>query len=189
MNSSKSIDKFALIARIKELQSAYNSAFNQLKWNLNLVHSLNYESVFRMKDLPNDALADYIEDISPEITSLLNNHHLTKDKSYGLRAFTVKPTELSVSDEMSLREFTENNFLPNKCGVTFVHTLSYMEAADISTQLSLSIVAGVIDENEIEQEFLILEKFISEVKEYLKLFYSFSKEFDKLNEEDVCFDD
>lgn len=88
-----------------------------------------------MKDIPNDALVDYVEDIDPEITSLLNNNHLTKDKSYGLRAFTVKPIKLIVSDEMSLREFTELNFLPNKCGVTFVHNLSYMEAADISTQL------------------------------------------------------
>lgn len=134
-------------------------------------------------------MPDFVEDAHVELMRILCKYDVAKDKSYGLRTFTVKPKHLCISDDMSLREFTELNFLPNKSGVSFVHTLSYMEADDICEQLLIMLKNGSISNKRIKSEFSILSKFIEEVRESIKSFNDFSKEFYELNEEGVCSDD
>ena len=183
MNLTKSTDdKPKLIYRIMDLQSKYKDAFAQLKWHLDSVYALDYEASFDMKDIDDKYIADFVEDISLEIERILSKYDLTKAKSYGLRTFTVKPKNLCIDGGMSLREFTENNFLPNKCGISFIHTLSYMEADDIHEQLSIMLETGSISNQKIEHEFSILSKFIEEVRYSIKSLIDFRVEFDELNE-------
>lgn len=181
MNLVKSTDRPELISKIRALQSEYKDVFYRLKWCLNSVYTIDYEAMLCMEDINENDLPDFVEDVHIELIRILCKYDVAKDKSYGLRTFTVKPKHLCISDDMSLREFTETNFLSNKCGVSFVHTLSYMEADDIYKQLSIMLENGSISNERIKREFSILSKFIEEVRESIKSFNDFSKEFDELN--------
>lgn len=181
MNLVKSTDKPELIVKIKALQSEYKDVFNQLKWCLNSVYTIDYKAMLCMEDIDETNLPDFVEDVHIELIRILCKHDVAKDKSYGLRTFTVKPKHLCIRDDMSIREFTETNFLPNKCDISFVHTLSYMEADDICEQLSIMLENRSISNERIKREFSILSKFIEEVRESIKSFNDFSKEFDEIN--------
>lgn len=114
---------------------------------------------------------------------MLTKHHLTKANTYRTGIFTVRPTEFDVSEDMSLREFTELNFLTKVNDSTFVHVLSYMEADEISLQLATMIYDGVMSNDEIEQEFLSLEEFVESVRDLLTVFIGFRAELRELNDE------
>lgn len=178
-----SVDESEFVQRIKDIQAVYESVFNRLRWHLRYVYALNYESIFGASNIDTDALEYFISDIDSEVERMLAKHRLTKTKTYGTGIFTVQPTELDVSEDMSLREFTELNFLTKVNDSTFAHVLSYMEADEISLQLATLSYDGVMSNDEIEQEFLSLEEFIEDVRDLLKVFISFRAELRELNDE------
>lgn len=177
------VDESEFVQRIEDIQSVYESVFNQLRWHLRFAYAINFDSMLGSNDVTDKNLEHFIDDIDYEVERMLTKHRLTKAETYGARAFTVRPTELDVSEEMSLREFTENNFLTKVNDSTFVHVLSYMEADEISLQLATLIYDGVMSNDEIEQEFLSLEEFIEDVRDLIKAFIDFRAELRELNDE------
>lgn len=176
------VDTLDLVSRIKDIQYTYKSVFDQLRWHLRSVYALNYESLLNVKGSNTDDLEYFAEDIDSEVERLLSKYCLTKAKTYGTRAFSVKPTVFNVDADMSLKEFTENNFLPETHGSTFAHLLSYMEADEISLQLTIMSYNGVMTDSEIEQEFLVLESFIEDVRDFLRSFVEFRYEFKEISD-------
>lgn len=51
MNLAKSTDKPELISKIRALQLEYKDVFDQLKWCLNAVYTIDYKAMLCMEDI------------------------------------------------------------------------------------------------------------------------------------------
>lgn len=169
-------DEFLLVRRILELQSDFETAFKDLKWHLQSVYKIDYSSVFELEDLDTKDLAEFADYINSKVDIILIKHRLRKAKTQGASSFELTPTNLEIDNDMSISEFTEINFVDKTYGISFVHTLVDFKVDIIVDNLAMLIVQDIIDLQEIEQEFTILEEFINKVEESSAAFIEFRSE-------------
>lgn len=158
-------DEFLLTRRITDLQSDFDAAFNHLKFHLGSTYSIDYSSVFAKKDIDTSNLEEFSSYVDSKVEKVLNDRNLKKAEILSASTFKLKPTDLEIDEDMSISEFTEINFVDKTYGISFVHTLVDFKVGIIVDNLAMLIVQDIIDLQEIEQEFAILEEFINKVKE------------------------
>ena len=172
LDTCKALADNAYDSRIRHLSDMLKRAFYRLKWHLNSVYKVHYQTVKRLENLDNTKFEHFKEDIDLEIMNILKRYELEKDKIYKTTgSFELRPVKISISKDTSLQEFVEINLVNMFPGTMFIDQICIMPDDDLIERIARLSTCRAMTDDEIKNEIYMLVAFIELIK-YINQSYS-----------------
>ena len=157
--------------QIKDLAIDTDQLFETLLSKLRSVHRICYESVLNIEDPTAAEFLIFNRDIDFKIDHILKTHCLKRNmiRTTGFdEEFTLQPSNLDISPDMSLQEFFDRNFTGHCENASIIDAIATKSADDLFKTLSIVLSDGTISEQYIYREIERVRYFVQIIKDAIE---------------------
>ena len=145
--------------QIEDLAIEAEQLFNELRRKLQIVYSINYDSVLYIEDPFAEEFFRFQSDVEFKIEHILQMHGLKRAITLD-EEFTLQPADLYTSSDMTLQEFFDRNFTGHCENASIIDAIATKSADDLFKTLSIVLSDGTISEQYIYREIERVRYFV-----------------------------
>lgn len=167
--------------QITDLELELDRSFKNLRWFSDSIFGPDYRKILRIEGLNMREFENFRYDIETEIDKSLTKYKIAKNRVHGTGSFTLKPTNLNISKEMTILEFVESNMPDFSRESKIISTIRSIDPEMMTGEIAYLLAGEVMCKKEIDDEIETLRSFVQKVRNSIQEFFDFRSELQSIN--------
>ena len=167
--------------QITDLELELDRSFKNLRWFSDAIFGPDYRKILRIEGLNMQDFENFRCDIETEIDQSLKKYKIAKHRIHRTGSFTLEPTNLNISKEMTILEFVESNMPDISRESKIINTIRSIDSEMLTGEIAYLLANEVINKKEFDDEIDKLRSFVQKVRDSVQEFFAFRSELQSIN--------
>lgn len=169
------------IEELEDIAAELERSVGNAQWHLKAIYSIDSMYRQRLKDLTEEDYNEIKDRYELEIDKILEKYDLDKDVIFGTDSFSLRPSNLDISKDMSLQDFVQANIPLRNRSTGITETIASCPIDELRYKIPKILIRRRATKQKTEKDIIALKSVIDILRNVISEYVRFRSELRELN--------